>query len=533
MRVLVVGLTLVGAVVSRPSRIPLVVRLQSGLTVEGHTSTWRPSVVEYLGIRYAEPPVGSLRFMPPKASKKQGHFVASIFVLPSDCPSNGVNLAVNITSARGIALASLASHGDVYNEDCLAVNVWTRPQAGETAKAVLLWIYGGGFSFGTAASPTYNGARLAEEQDVVVVTMNYRIGILGFPGAAGIEMNPGLLDQRMVVEWCRDNIHKFGGDPKRITLFGESAGAASIVLTFRLAWTKDPIVNGFILQSGTYQLGSLIEFIGTIENGRNHTARWLAAANKAGCGEAGKSTAEHALQCMQAKSWKDLLSSVSPAGITSSAGGLGNFSPIPDGKVVMTDYKARAAAGNFIKRPMLVGNNQNEGSIFLIILGLKVPLNSPIYSQLSTSTFTCPSASAAAARAAQKIPVWRYYFAGRFPNQDIGLDAGAFHGSEIPLVFGSTEYQQIYYSKKTNNTLNFPDTAEQQQLVSSIMGTWSTFAKDPDHGLIKVLKYPVYNPKESTLIQLGDSNSSLIKVIRPIQTDATCLITDSLATLFG
>jgi hypothetical protein len=106
----------------------------------------------------------------------------------------------------------------------------------------------------------------------------------------------------------------------------------------------------------------------------------------------------------------------------------------------MKDYRARAAAGNFIKRvsfgrqslqnrstpkltipePIFVGSNQNEGSIFLIILGIKVPLDTPIFGLLSTSTFTCPSDVAAKARVAKNIKTWRYYYAGRFPNQDIG-----------------------------------------------------------------------------------------------------------------
>jgi cholinesterase len=120
--------------------------------------------------------------------------------------------------------------------------VWTKPQVGEKAKAVLVWIYvslvitaikkrtlifdqGGGFALGNTANPAYHGARLADDQDVVVVSMNYRLNILGFPGAPGLpDQNLGLLDQRLAVEWIRDNVAAFGGDPKRITLFGESAG---------------------------------------------------------------------------------------------------------------------------------------------------------------------------------------------------------------------------------------------------------------------------------------------------------------------
>lgn len=93
------------------------------------------------------------------------------------------------------------------------------------------------------------------------------------------------------------------------------------------AWTEDPIVNGFISQSGTYQLSDLIEFIGTIDNGKNHTARWFRVSEKANCGGAGNTTVDVSLDCMRSKSWKDILKATKPEGVTSSAGGLGKTQP--------------------------------------------------------------------------------------------------------------------------------------------------------------------------------------------------------------
>lgn len=91
-------------------------------------------------------------------------------------------------------------------EDCLTLNIWTKPQTGEKNKAVMIWIYGGGFGSGKSSTPMYNGARLAEEHDVVVVSVNYRVNIYGFPRApfGGMDMNTGLMDQRAGVEWVRD-----------------------------------------------------------------------------------------------------------------------------------------------------------------------------------------------------------------------------------------------------------------------------------------------------------------------------------------
>jgi cholinesterase len=100
-------------------------------------------------------------------------------------------------------------------------------------------------------------------------------------------------------------------------------------LTFSVAWTKDPIVNGFIPQSGTNQLSSLIEFIGTIDNGKNHTTRWFRVAEKAGCGGAENTTAEASLECMRGKPWRALLTAIKPGGVTFSAGGLGKAGDTP------------------------------------------------------------------------------------------------------------------------------------------------------------------------------------------------------------
>lgn len=107
-----------------------------------------------------------------------------------------------MNSVKGVLLAALGQYGDQFDEDCLTINVWTKPQTGGPAKAVLAWIYGGGFALGNTASPAYNGARLAAEEDVVVVSMNYRVNIFGFPGAPGLsDQNLGLLDQRLAIEW--------------------------------------------------------------------------------------------------------------------------------------------------------------------------------------------------------------------------------------------------------------------------------------------------------------------------------------------
>src|SRR5262249_53347504 len=134
------------------------------------------------------------------------------------CPQND-------TPPFGVALSATS-------EDCLTVNLWRR-HGGDRAlrRPVLVWIYGGSFDAGATAIPMYDGAYMAAQQDVVVVTLNYRIGALGFlAGTDGLTGNYGLMDQQLALEWVQENIAAFGGDPDQVTLFGQSAGAMSVGL---------------------------------------------------------------------------------------------------------------------------------------------------------------------------------------------------------------------------------------------------------------------------------------------------------------
>jgi cholinesterase len=179
---------LAGVVAGQSWSIGQQVQTTSG-SVTGHASDWKPEVSEYLGIPYAEPPVGNLRFAAPKPLKSNKTISATKFGL--GCPEN---IGGKAATMQGVG------------EDCLTLNVWTKPQEGSKTKAVMIWIYGGGFGSGKSSTPTYNGARLADEHDVVVVSVNYRVNAFGFPRAffPGADLNPGLLDQRVGVEWARD-----------------------------------------------------------------------------------------------------------------------------------------------------------------------------------------------------------------------------------------------------------------------------------------------------------------------------------------
>jgi cholinesterase len=226
------------------------------------------------------------------------------------------------------------------SEDCLFVNVWTKPQVGEKKKAVLVWIYGGAFVMGDSNSAMTNGASIASNQDLIVVSLNYRVNVFGYPGAPTLEhFNPGFLDQRLAIKWIKDNIAAFGGDPERITIWGQSAGSMSVD-DYAFAWYNDPdpIVNGFILSSGTALMGR-----GEVRlTGGAQARNWYALSQKLGCG--GEEAGANSVKCVQGKPWKDV------AAATPGMGMPGGFNPSDDNKTLFSDVYARAKRGDFIRK---------------------------------------------------------------------------------------------------------------------------------------------------------------------------------------
>ncbi len=179
----------------------------------------------FRGIPFAYPPVGSLRWRAPEpVARWNGVRAAKEYSAQSWQPPR----------VAASPLAALMSVSVPCDEDCLTLNVWTAG-ADDRARPVMVWIHGGAFSIGSSAQTIYDGSALARRGDVVVVTINYRLGALGFLRLADVTDgripatgNEGLLDQIAALEWVRDNISRFGGDPSNVTIFGESAGGMSV-----------------------------------------------------------------------------------------------------------------------------------------------------------------------------------------------------------------------------------------------------------------------------------------------------------------
>lgn len=290
---------------------------------------------------------------------------------------------------------------------------------------------------------------------------SYRVNIFGFPGAPSGYSNVGLLDQRLAVEWVRDNIAAFGGDPHRITLFGQSAGAASIDF-YSYAWPSGPIVNGMILESGTTQVIPPL-------NETTSAAIWYNITSQVGCGTA-TSNPSSTLACMRAANSTSILSALASSP---------SFVPTIDNTIVFnnTEYNARSLSGNFIQVPLLIGTNDNEEAIFRIsdiLHGVKQAES--YYEEMNFNKFFCPCSARANVSVYNHVPTWRYRWFGVFNNTNLTVtpDSGAYHGSEIPIIFNTPPPA----GEGIGN-----DTVKELAVIAYVRGAWAAFAKDPVNGL--------------------------------------------------
>lgn len=312
----------------------------------------------YLGIPFAEAPTGRQRFKPP-VKKDRWSGVYNATSLRKDCKQY---IDTTYPGFHG------SEQWNVYNqsEDCLALNIWVPKRSNDERLPVMVWIYGGGFYSGGISLAVYDGATLAAVENVIVVSINYRVSLFGFlalghPDAPG---NVGLLDQSLGLEWVFENIENFGGNADQITLFGESAGAASI--TYHMSSKRSrPFFNRAILQSGSF-LGpwALVETDEGIRRG-------LEMAQNVGCYD---SSADlhgpppthdemgDVISCLQNKDadalldeeWVVLTCWKFP------------FVPVVDGTFISESPAASLARHSLKPIDIMAGENTNEGSFFMV-----------------------------------------------------------------------------------------------------------------------------------------------------------------------
>jgi len=452
---------------------------ESGL-VEGAAGK-DPSITVFRGIPYAAPPVGPLRWQPPGPPEPwDGVRVTDTF--GPVCPQPASAPAMN-----GIDLP--------MSEDCLTLNIWTG--AGE-GKPVFVWIYGGGFFGGTGANPLFDGENLARK-DLVVVTFNYRLGALGFlalpefgPGSG----NYGLLDQIAVLRWVRDNIAAFGGDPDRVTIAGESAGAGSVDF-LAMSPLAAGLFRGAIAQShARHSRDPELRYLGT-------SYRTLDAAEQAGARWLESKQRRYGAEKV---SWRELVDEVVAIDDDVDSGSGAKpplFRPVVDGWAIPCGYGTTYQAGDQNDVAYIAGNNLDESGavpetafaalrarggprragmppVHLTLAGfvsaarLKFgPLADEFLRLYPAADDDSAARSHSAAvrdnsristwlwggewRAHATRPVFTYFFTQPPPGPDRDL-RGAYHGSEIGYVFGNLADDPVVADTMSSYWANFAAT---------------------------------------------------------------------------
>jgi acetylcholinesterase len=473
-----------------PARLPshdLQVKTDSGL-LHGFIKPSTPNVRQFLGIPFAHPPTGPRRWLPPSELRSTASLNATN--IGPACPQIAFGGAESGSSVYSPGGGNQTEYFPLnsFSEDCLTLNVWA-PSSPKTMLPVFVWYYGGGFIQGGTSSPYFNPESWVQRtQKHIVVTVNSRTNIFGFPNAAGVtEQNLGLLDQRLALEWVRDQIAHFAGDPSRIIGWGESGGAEAVdYLNF--AYPSDPIYSGTILDSVTALFPE--EGSRTFDTAQTN---FTAVAAALGCHNASSE-----IECLRAVSWQDI-EAVLAANQTLM------FLPIVDNFTVFENYTERYARNAISSVPALIGTNQHEYNE-----GIPNPL-SPAFNQSvsdkdTNEIFLCSTARTSRLRQSRALTTYRYRYDGNFSNLSPLAYPGAYHASELPLIFG------------TAGDFHGASTAYENTVSRTMQDFWLDFARDPEHGLSKV-GWGTYG--EGRAVILGDVDE-VVKGIDVSQLDGIC-----------
>ncbi|HEY2378556.1 MAG TPA: carboxylesterase family protein [Gemmatimonadaceae bacterium] len=386
-RVAIVAAILLGTVQAHRAAPPRVT-IDTGI-LEGVVDSVS-GVLVFRGIPYAAPPVGTLRWRPPRPAPKW----------------TGVRAANQLghNCMQGQPYSDIDPYAAGIAEDCLYLNVWTTALGENGRRPVMVWIHGGGFFAGFGGEQRHNGARLAQK-GAVVVTLNYRLGPFGFfthPALAAESPqhssgNYGLLDQIAALQWVRRNIARFGGDPSRVTIFGESAGGMSVG-----SLIASPLAKGLfaraILESGT----GVGTGIARQEMARSASQQLADSLGVRGAGAA-------ALKQLRAANADTLLAVALRIGQPAAP----RFFPVVDGWVLPhpVDTALQTGAANIV--PVIVGSNRDEGDEWM----------------------GAPTRTFARLISARGAPTYLYMFS-RVGDDSVNQKRGAYHSAEITFVFG-------------------------------------------------------------------------------------------------
>ena len=469
-------------------------------------------VKSFLGIPYAAPPLGNLRWRPPQEPAAW----------------------TGVREARHYSSACAQRNNNHSSEDCLYLNVWTPAKAFSEHLPVMVWIHGGGFAAGAGSDPKFDGTRLATK-GVVIVTINYRLGVFGFLAHPDLTKesphhasgNYGLMDQLYALRWVQENIGSFGGDPHRVTVFGESAGATSIAYLL-----VSPLANGLFQ-------GAILESPSRVllpDPELNKVANGLTPMETVGT-----TIVPH---IVEARMWSpaEVMQRAKAATDTFYApGGKGKLGIRPeshvhipdahdspwwafvDGWVIPQQLQTLYRDGSALSVPIMAGTNANEGSIFLRSFPVKT---TPDYRDYLRSNYwpeggamfrLYPATSAgsimtavdniitdalflygvrgiALAEQHKNEPVYLYRFSrdSRDPKM---ASLGAWHGAEVPYVFGTAD------PRRSPSMYGAQDHALSEEMMSA----WTNFAKNANPNTSHLPRWPAATAQDENYMNFGDT----------------------------
>lgn len=450
-------------------------------------------VLAFRGIPYASPPIGERRFRPPEPPVRWAGIRSALDMGPA-CP-------------QLIDTDPTENNDEVMSEDCLTLNIWT-PKADSGKRPVMFFIHGGAFVVGSSRNSYYNGLQLAAREGVVVVTINYRLGPWGFLdlrsfGARYAESaDLGLLDQVAALRWVRDNIGNFGGDPANVTIFGESAGAASVgdLLSMPAAkglFAKAILESGWPLRKKTY-------------HSQNLARAYLELAGV------------HSAADLSARSMQDLLKAQKE--LFSSTTDLGTFGPSIDGVTLKKEPFDVVAQGRGSRVPLMIGTTLEEMRYFstaedigierkpraLLLsqlrnaVGARAPQLLAEYQRLypkwgdmvvqiaSDAFMRLPSIELAGAVSAYE-PAYMYLLTYR--SNSTYLPFGSAHAMELPFVFGTVNQPEvIVFTGRDPRRI---------ELANRVMDMWAAFARSGDPTPPGGPKWLPYDATTRSTMELG------------------------------
>ena len=440
----------------------------------------------FQGIPYAQPPVGALRWKPPMPMARwQGVRQATAFGPACVQPQGGPPSVYSPAAPLPVS------------EDCLTLNIWA-PAHAERAP-VFFWIHGGALVTGSSREPLYEGRRLAE-RGAVVVSINYRLGVLGWMAHPGLSVespahisgNYGLMDQIAALQWVKRNIAAFGGDPGNVTIAGESAGALSVLYLM-----SSPPAHGLFAKAVS-ESGYMIA-MPALKRSLYGAPSGEAAGQMLGAALHAPDIA--ALRALDAQALTD----------AAAKGGFGPWGLV-DGKLLPEQMVDAFDAGRQAKVPLLVGFNQGEIRS-LKMLAPKVPgtpadyermiherygeladaflrlypsatMQESVYATTRDALYGWTAQRMAIKQTAIGEPAYLYLFDHGYPAAD-GAGLHAFHASELPFVFGNIDRTPPRWPA-------IPDTAGEHALADAMVGYWTSFARNGRPSASAAPAWPAY-----------------------------------------